>query len=268
VFALFLGFSVKAQETNNERSVPCKECLTFGGVQSKRVNSINKRTYYTYRYFNQCTTDIKIKWDCEYSGAGGRTIYAGKYEDLVYSCGTGGLDNIKVECKGEHKEKTNSNVMPKQNDDLENGNKTNTNNSSSNTNNSTTKTDNNSYENSQSNTSTRSNRNLSEALLGTWVAAYTSSANRNGDRITFHFSSNGTGYQILPDVDNTCYPYYWKAHFNYSLNNSAVIVNYTSIDVYCGDTYSTSILGGPNGLVINSSGNTLTDAQGYKFQRK
>lgn len=106
-------------------------------------------------------------------------------------------------------------------------------------------------------TSNKSNRSLSEAIIGTWIW-------KSG--FTIHFYSNGTGYSTIPDNDKSCYPYYWKAHFNYSLNNSAIIQNYTSIDVYCGNTYSPTILSSLN-LVIDSSGAILTDGEGNKYKR-
>ena len=137
---------------------------------------------------------------------------------------------------------------------------TNTTNSSLNTTNSTSRTNsNNSSENSQSNTTKSNNRSLSEALLGTWVGVSVDG--------TIHFNSNGTGYNTIGDTKKKCYPYYRKAHFNYSLNNSAIIQTYTSIDDYCGYTYSPTILSSLN-LVIDSSGETLTDGEGNKFIRK
>jgi hypothetical protein len=135
--------------------------------------------------------------------------------------------------------------------------------------NSETETVNKNSNNSSPNTSntTNSSRSLSELIIGTWVITGPTSANRNGDRSTVYFSSNGTGYMITPDSDNQCYPYYWKNNFTYSINNSRIIERYTSIDVYCGKSYSL-FPDGFNGFVINSSGDTITDAEGYKYTKK
>jgi len=96
----FFSYSAKGQEikSNNGQLIPCKECITFSGVQSSRFNSYLKQTYYTYRYFNQCSRDIKICWDCENTGRGCRTIKAGKYKDFEYPCGQSGLQNLEIIC--------------------------------------------------------------------------------------------------------------------------------------------------------------------------
>jgi hypothetical protein len=137
----------------------------------------------------------------------------------------------------------------------------NTNNSSSNSNSNSRMDSNDNSENSESNTVKRNNRSLSEALIGTWVGV-----NVDG---TIHFNSNGTAYNTIGDTKKKCYPYYWKAYFNYSLNNSAIIQKYTSIDNYCGDSYQFMVNSMvPLNLVIDSSGETLTDGGGNKFIRK
>jgi len=143
----------------------------------------------------------------------------------------------------------------------------NTNSSSSNTN-----TDNNSDENSQSNTSTNSKRSISETIAGTWVSSRFN--NTKGIKHSYNFSSNGTGYQILPDEDNKCAPYYYKSHFRYEVNDKGGIdFWFTKIDDYCGYQYNAQIVREiyPKYHVLDSNeifSGAFTDGEGDTFKKE
>jgi len=100
LYLLFFGeINVVAQDTQSSENIPCEKCVVFKGLYEKaRVNKYDNKTYYQYKYLNQCTEPVDMWWDC--NGKKKRTLMPGKFQKIEGACGGGnGVQVIKIKCE-------------------------------------------------------------------------------------------------------------------------------------------------------------------------